>query len=158
MKANWSRYSGVHSAVAPQSMSTARRLGGGHHRRHGRPADAPDPLDHQGGRREQGPRADPAETKASPFPVLEQVQAHGEGGVLLFLEGGGGVVLHVDDLAGRDNLHALGRGLVAQLGQAGGDVLRPAGEEDLHPQVLLGTKGPLNGGLGGIIAAHGGAP
>ena len=97
MKANCSRYSGVHSAVAPQSMSTMLPVALG---TTGAKAARRMPRIRLTIRVAADSRApvDPAETKASPLPLLEQVQAHGHGGVRLFLKGPGGVVLHVDDL------------------------------------------------------------
>ena len=42
------------------------------------------------------------------------------------------ITTHLNDLAGGGDLHPRGRGGVAQLGQAGPDLRRPAGEQNLH--------------------------
>ena len=87
MKANWSRYSGVHSAVAPQSMSTGAPVARGHHRGHGRPADTLDALGHQRGTPRAAPLCCRRRTKGVPLAVPQQGQADGEGGAFFLLEG-----------------------------------------------------------------------
>ena len=126
----------------------------GHHRGQGRPADAPDAFDEQGGRRQQGSGGTGGDESLPPA-LLEQAQAHGHGGVWLVLKGPGGVVLHLNDLAGGGDLHPRGRGGVAQLGQAGPDLRRPAGEQNLHAQFPDRPQGSLHRGLGGVVAPHG---
>ena len=109
---------------------------GRHHRGHGRPADAPDALDHQRGRRQQRPRAARGD-KGRPVPVLQQVQAHGQGGVLLLLKGGG---RQFADVVLLEHLE---------------DVLPPAHQNDFHAQLPHRGEGTPHVGDGRVVAAHG---
>ena len=127
---------------------------GRHHRGHGRPADAPDALDHQRGRRQQRPRAARGD-KGRPVPVLQQVQAHGQGGVLLLLKGGGRVVAHLHHLGGVDNLQPRGQFADAVLLEHLEDVLPPAHQNDFHAQLPHRSEGAPHVGDGRVVAAHG---
>ena len=118
---------GVGAAVAQNGPAAEHR----DHRAHGGPAQAPDPLDHQsraGKQRAGGAGGDESVALA----LLEKVQAHREGGILLHLEGGGGVVADLHHFAGVPDLHALGEsGLSAGL-HALEDVRGAAHQQNVH--------------------------
>src|SRR5699024_6428532 len=128
--------------------------GGGDGGGHGGTADAPDPLDQQGAGGEKGPSAAGGD-KGIPLPRLQQVQAHGDGGVLFHLKGGGGVVVHVDDLRGVDHGHP--RRQAAALLRRGADLSLPAQQNKLQAGPGLGgVDDPADDLQGGVVAAHGG--
>ena len=127
---------------------------GGHHGSQGGPADAPHPLDHQGGGGEQGAGAAGGH-KGVAVPVFQHIKAHGKGGVLLLPEGGGGVVAHLHHLAGVGNLQAGGQLVDAVVLQDLEDVLPAAHQDNLHPQLTnRGQRAPHIGGRR-VVAAHG---
>ena len=96
----------------------------------------------------------PAETKAA-RPVLQQVQAHGQGGVLLLLEGGGRVVAHLYHLGGVDDLQPRGQFADAVLLEHLEDVLPPAHQNDFHAQLPHRGEGAPHVGDGRVVDAHG---
>ena len=140
--------------VGPAVDEDGPAVPGGHHGSQGGPADAPDALDHQGGPGEQGPGGAGGD-KGVPLPAFQQVQSHGEGGVLLLPEGGGGVVAHLHHLAGVGDLHPGGQVLDAVVLQHLQNGLAPAHQGDVHPVLLVGLDGPHNRGLGRVVASHG---
>ena len=137
--------------MAPQSMSTALPPAVGMAGGHGGTADAPDPLDQQGAGGEKGPGAAGGD-KGIPLPRLQQVQAHGDGGVLFHLEGGGGVVVHVDDLRGVDHGHP--RRQATALLRRSADLSLPAHQNKLQAGPGLGgVEDPADDLQGGVVAA-----
>ena len=126
----------------------------GHHGGQGGPADAPDALDHQGGPGQQG-TGGPGGDKGVPLPAFQQVQAHGEGGVLLLPEGGGRVVAHLHHLAGVGDLHPGGQLLDAVVLQDLQDGLPPAHQNNANAIFPVGLYGTHHRGLGGVVSAHG---
>ena len=124
--------------------------GVGHHRGQGRPADAPDAFDEQGGRRQQGSGGTGGDEGVS-LPVFQHGQAHGQGGILFALEGSGGIVAHFHHFRSVHDLHALRQGA----GQAGPDGLLTAHQHDVRAALGMGLQSALHDGLGSVIAAHG---
>ena len=129
----------------------ARRGGDrGRKRRAAKTADALDDQRCPGKERARAARAD----KAVRLTVAQKVQAHGEGGILLLLEGGGGIVADLDHLLGVDDLDAGGKLLPAALAHRAQDILRPAGEYDLRAVPLMCQKRALDRRKRSKIAAH----
>ena len=137
---------GVGAAVAEDGMTCGR----GDHRPHGRPADAPDPLDQQGSPRQQRPGGACGD-ECVPLPVFQHGQPHRQGGVLLALERSGRVVAHLHHLCGVDDLHALRQ----EAGQAGPDGLLTAHQHDVRAALGVGLQSALYHRLRRIVAAHG---
>ena len=127
---------------------------GRHHRGQGRPADPADPLNQQGGCRQDGPGA-ACGNKRVGGPVLQQVEAHGQGGVLLFLEGGGRIVAHLHHLGGMGDLHAGGQIVHAVFLEYLQDFLPTADQDDLYPQFPHGAQRTPHVGDGRVVPAHG---
>ena len=101
-----------------------------------KPADA---LDHERRAREQ--RAGGAGgDEAVRLSVAQEVQSHGERGILLLLEGRRGIVADLHDLLGVGDLDALRDLLAAGLPQLAQDVRRAAGENDLRAVFLAGSS------------------
>ena len=113
-----------------------------------RAADAADALYGERGAREQRSGAAGGDHGVAPA-LLEQVQRHGHGGVLLPPRRRARVVLHRDDLAGVDYLYAA---LAAEVTL---DVLAPADQRNVHAQLALCTDRTRYGRLRRIVAAHG---
>ena len=133
-RANWTRYSTEHSALAPQSMSTALPPAVG---MAGAMAARRMPRTRLTSRVPAERRAPvlPAETKASPSPAFSRFKPTVMEGVLFHLKGGGGVVVHVDDLRGVDHGHP--RRQAAALLRRGADLSLPA-----HQNKLQAGAGP----------------
>ena len=140
--------------VGPRVDEDGPAVPGGHHGGQGRPADALDALDKQGGRPQQG-AGGPGGHEGVTLPVFQQVQTHGEGGVLLLPEGGGRVVADLHHLGGVGDLHPRGQVLDAVVFEHLQDVLPTAHQGDVHPVRLVGLDGPHDRGLGRVVAAHG---
>ena len=141
---------GVGPAVDEHSLAA----GGGDHRGHSRPADAPDALGDQGGPGQQGPGG-PGGNQGIGLAVPQQGQAHAHGGVLLVPEHLGGVVAHLHRLRGVDDLHPPGDGVVAAVPQGPENGLGVAGQQHLHAPVLHAQQGALHDFQRGVVAAHG---
>ena len=129
-------------------------VGTGNDGRHSRPANPTDALGDQGSPGEQSPRG-PGGDKGVPLPIFHQIKPHSEGGILLLLKGGSGIVLHVHHLRGVDDLQPR-RGLVhAHIPEDGKDLIPPAHQDYLQPQLPDSLHGPLHIGAGSVVAAHG---
>ena len=140
---------GVCAAVDQNGLAGHGR-DGRRERRAAKPADA---LDHERRAREQ--RAGGAGgNKAVRLSVAQEVQSHGERGILLLLEGRRGIVADLHDLLGVGDLDALRDLLAAGLLQLAQDVRRAAGENDVRAVFLAGEQRAADGSLGGEIAAH----
>ena len=141
---------GVGAAVDEHRAAVAR----GHHGSQSGPADAPDALDQQSGGGQQGAGGTGGD-KGVALPRLQQVEAHGERGVLLLLKGGGGVVADLHHLGGVGDLHAGGQLLDAVVLEDLQDLLSPAHQGDLHAVFLVCLDGTHDRGLRGVVASHG---
>ena len=118
-----------------------------------RPPDAPDAPDHQGRPGEKSPGAAGGDQGVG-LPVTDSLQPTGHGGVRFVPEGPGRVVLHFDDLAGRQDGNAL-RGLaVAELAQGTSDLCLIPGKDDFHAEILYRFQRAFHRGQGGVVAAH----
>ena len=137
-------------AAVDQNGLAGHGRDGRRERRAAKPADA---LDHERRAREQ--RAGGAGgDEAVRLSVAQEVQSHGERGILLLLEGRRGIVADLHDLLGVGDLDALRDLLAAGLFQLAQDVRRAAGENDVRAVFFAGEQRAADGSLGGEIAAH----
>ena len=140
--------------VGPAVDEHGPAAGGGNHRGHRRPADAPDALGNQGGPSQQR-AGGPGGNQGVGLTVPQQGQAHAHGRVLLVAKHLGGIVAHVHGLRGVDDLHSMGDGIMAAVPQGPENGLRVAGEQHLHAPVLHAQQGALYDFQRGVVAAHG---
>ena len=122
----------------------------GNHGPQRRPAHAADALDRQGGPGEESPGG-PGGDHGVGLALGQQPEAHSHAGILFLAEDGGGLILHLHHLAGVDQGDMLGLP-PRENGLHPGPVPH---QEDVAAIVLRGQDGPLDRGLGGVIAAHG---
>lgn len=144
----------MHSAFAPQSMSTRLALGRRDGRRERRAAQAADALDEKRRAREERARAARAD-KAVRVARVQHIEPHGEGRILLVLKGRRRIVADLDHLGRVGDLHALGELLAAALLQGLQDLFRFSGQDDVHAVLLLRHQRALDGRERGEISAHG---
>ena len=138
----------MHSAFAPQSMSTALPLAVGM-------------VGASAARRRPRMRLTRSVAPARSAPVLPALTkpsaspAHGEGRILLVLKGRRRIVADLDHLGRVGDLHALGELLAAALLQGLQDLFCFSGQDDVHAVLLLRHQRALDGRERGEIAAHG---
>ena len=140
----------VGAAVHQHRAAIAR----GDHRGQRRAADAPDALNQQcGGGQDRTGGA--GTDKGVPFPVLELIEPHGQGGVLLLPERVGRVVTDLHHLAGVGDLHTVRQLVDAVVMQHGQNLLTAPHQRDVHAVLLVGLDRAQHRGFGGVVAAHG---
>ena len=141
---------GVGTAVA-QGDVAAQNGDAGSQRR---PADALDALDQQCGPRQQGAGGAGGDKGVS-RPVFQQIQSHGQRGVLFDFKGKGGVVSDLHHLRGVSDLHARGQRLFAAGLHGPQHLRRPAHQQNVHAVFPAGVQSALDDSPGSIVAAHG---
>ena len=139
---------GIGSAVHQNRTAVS----GGDHRGQSGAADTLDALGHQGGAGQQSAGGTGTDESIA-LPILHHGQTHSHGGVLLLTPGLGGVVTHLDDLAGVADGHVLGQSQRILL-QSLLDLLLTAHQYDLNTILLGSLNGTLYRGQGGVVTAH----
>ncbi len=103
MMANWTRFLGVHSWLAPTSSTTAPRLLVGPQGRDRRARDAVEPADGEQRARHHGAGVARADHRVG-ASLADQAQRHGDGRILLAADRLRGRFVHVDVLGRVDDL------------------------------------------------------
>ena len=90
--------------------------------------------------------------KGIAFALLEQVQTHHDGGILLLADGAGGFVAHLDGFGAVHQLDAVQRNVV--LGGSFAHQRLVAHTDELHAVLLDGLCSAFQNSQRGVVTAH----
>ena len=141
---------GIGAAVTDNHLTAGL---GGHGGSHGCPADTLDPLDNQCSAAEQGAGGAGGD-KGVALALGEHPQADHHGGILLFPDHVGRIVVHIHHFVRMGDLHSCRQIFDIMLLQHFQNLLTPANQSDLRAVSLCRFNGTQHRCFGGKIAAH----